>query len=413
MSEILLKTKAVERLKGSKVFQKQELYIQILVYLIASEKEGVVAKSSTIALELLGSQNGMNTSIKDSQIRMKIQKLRKELELFYLTEGKDEQYKLYIPKGEYALKLREEGKQVVESTVVFSSNKKLRVFIFSLLLVILLLIVTIGYLLLGRDFASEPVKKTSLVSSLLTDDELHIVLGSRGFYSEYDAGLGRKRFIFDEDIELPRSIYKMKVINNRFPDRNASNAEEKFRHVDIENMLLGNKIAVEWTLKGIGYSVLESTTIDQVQKITQNTVVISKMRSGDLYGLVSFFAKTRLVFKEGYQNVPTKLTHYIAKDSSHVPLYVSAMHDAPQYFLIKKVKTINEKSVLFLLPSSNRSRDYVFSRIYNEKFIQDILSYLEKKGSNADEFELLLEIDKQSSHRLVYLQTPNTLRFSY
>lgn len=83
MDERNKKLKIIEELKKSKTFPKNEMTFNILEYLVNEQAEGREVKSSSIAIDLLGLQG----SNQDAYIRNKLYYIRKELKLYYLSEG--------------------------------------------------------------------------------------------------------------------------------------------------------------------------------------------------------------------------------------------------------------------------------------------------------------------------------------
>jgi len=375
------------------------LYLSILDYLIKAEQNKEEVKSTTMAIDLLSSnEKTSKTKVQDSLIRNKVSKLRKELDMFYLTEGKNETIQISIPKGEYRVSLIDtnEKTNTTNNTVVIDNTKPLWFGIAALAIVIVALSL---FLFFGNNTI---VPQRSLISYMIDYHKpLDIIVGSRGFYSEYDPSLGRFRFIFDEDVDIPRNPFKLNLIKDKNPKRIVRDTEFIFRHADVNNLIFAAEIHREWGQLQQTSRILESTAVDQTSQISHNTVFISKMGSGDMYGLVDFFEKTRFKFANGYLHKPLKITHFVQDDGSLLAFEKEQIHDAPKYFLFKKVFTSSGHSVLFLLPSAADARKYVFEQFAKKDFIDDILNAI-GGVKNAKEFELLLEINKKSSYKIIY-----------
>jgi len=401
MQEIQKKFEVVEGLKKSKVFAKQELYLKILDYLIKAEQNKQEVKSTTIAIDLLSSKDKKEkTKVQDSLIRNKVSKLRKELDMYYLTEGKNNNLQISIPKGEYRVNLIDTNEKM--ATKKYSSyqvNSKIKV----LWGVIAFLSIVLSLSLYIQFFSSpHSHQKRSLVSYLIdTNKPIDIVVGSRGFYSEYDPSLDRFRFIFDEDVDIPRNRFKLDQIKLKNPKRIILDTEFIFRHADVGNLIYAAEIHREWGLLNQNSRILESTAIDQTSQISRNTIFISKMGSGDMYGLADLFNETRFVFEKGYLNRPLRITHFIKNDGTLLAFEKEQIHDAPKYFLFKKVFTPEGHSVLFLLPSAADAREYVFENTKNQNFISDVLKSMGTFDINR-EFELLFEIHEKASYKILY-----------
>ena len=375
MKSLSLKITAVNRLKESSVFSKKPLYIQILNYLIESEKKGVTVKSSMIAIDLLG-QDGLNSSNQDATIRSKVQNIRKDLDLFYLTEGKGEVQRLFIPKGSYKLELEDQKRisETIPNTTQFSKKGKASIAILSV--TALLAIVLNVYFILRIPESGITGHNTSLISLFLDKTKpLDIVVGDRGFYTEYDVELGRSRFIYDHDRDMPHTASKLRRHMLKYPERRIF-PEIVFYHCDIENMLLAANIKEEWALNGLEVEIIQSSKKKVIQK---NTVFISKASSGDLYNLSYYFSESRArlgLLKDEYGEI---FTYFLAEDS--IPLGISEefCDDVSRkckisYCIIKKVITETGHELLFLLPTDDAARNYMLNKLSNLSFREDILS---------------------------------------
>ena len=397
MTNTSLKHTAIKQLEKVAAFSNNDIYLKILYYLVDAEEKGKNVKSTTIAIDLLGKNDGFNSNIQDSLIRNKVLKLRKELDLYYLSEGKNEEYRLSIPKGQYKVKLS-------PLKLTKGKKKKIKTLIRTLLSIIAFLVLTIVFLLV---FSFNKVKSSGkqdfLVSSLMdTEKDLDIVVGSRGFYTEFDPEVNRHRFIFDSDIELPYNPEKFDSLKTSLPSRRLINSEFAFRHVDMMNVLIASKISTAWSFLGQENSILESTEIKDINKLKRNTVFVSKTGSGDLYDFGKILIhNSHFKFKPGFLNSPINITHLVKKDSL-IPILNFLEYDIPKYVVVKKVRNAQGLDVLFLLPSEDNSRDYLYHRLSNKTFIDDILNSFGSERKIPDEFELLIEINENASHKVIF-----------
>ncbi len=400
MQSSFSKFDAIDRLKQSEKFSNQDLQIKILEYLAKAEEEGKNIKSTTLAIDLLGKSDGANTSVQDAFIRTKVMNLRKDLDLFYLTEGKEEEYKISIPKGAYRLLLSHRNKKNNTTAIpIQTTSKRPRSFfmISVLLVVISMICLVFSYVITQK----KGDKLSSVVSLFLSKDSpLTIVVGSRGFYREYDTDLERYRFIFDSDVALPSQKSKFKKLEETHKERQIINIADKFRHVDMPNILLATELLKEWWQWGQESFIKESTAVDNAFKIKNNSLFISKMESGDLYDFTVYFEDSRCKFQTGDMNTPIYISHFIMPDSTPIHFYQQGKRNVSQYFLLKKVIAPNDKSILFLLVSNDFARDYVFSHLFDSNLQQDIIGLFEEKI--PDEFELLIKIKNKASHEVIY-----------
>ena len=162
-----LKLKAIDLLKKSESFPKKEFYFQILKYLIEEEKKGKNVKSLTIAIDLLNAKDHKGGKIQDSYIRSKVFSLRKDLDIFYLSEGMNFPLKIGIPKGKYKVNLISNNtKTLVQIKSKIKRNNRLLKL--SSIFSILLLLTTIYLCILLKTKHTNLDNKPSLVSLFLS-----------------------------------------------------------------------------------------------------------------------------------------------------------------------------------------------------------------------------------------------------
>ena len=402
-TEASLKLKAIQKIKESDSFSEQELFIQILEYLAKAEQEEKVIKSTTLAIDILGSNDHRDVSVQDVFIRNKVMNLRKKLNLYYLTEGKDEEHRISIPKGTYKLKITKVEVQTKDKDVLPQNEGKknkvpllltIGVAFFFLSSILLLTILLYGH--------SSP-SKTSLVSYFLDRKKpLNIVVGSRGFYKEYDLKMKRFRMIYDVDVELPTQEKKMNTMKTLNPKRKIASLENDFRHTDTPNLFFAAELHKEWGEAKSASVLKESFFYKNTSSIERNTVFISKLGSGDLFRFYRFFENTNCIFRKGILNTPKNIGHFKLNKNTEVSFKYDGLYNTPQYFLIKKVIAPNGYGVLFLLGSGDKPRDYILSRMYSEEFHQKIIQSFADPKELPNEFELLIEIKNNTQSTVIY-----------
>ena len=405
-----LKKEAISRLEKTEVFTKKELYLDILHYLVKAEQEGTSVKSSTIANDLLGIEDGRNGGNQDAVIRTKIQGIRKELKLFYLTEGKTEKYRLTLPKGSYKLELQnvETSKEAnyIEPNAQATTAKagvKRKIWLYSLSMAVCLLLLINTYLLFFDTPAQGNTFQSSVVTLLLGEKKpLTIVVGERGFYLEYDKDIMRYRYVFDFDTDLPHVSEKLASLIQAHPEKQI--VHNSFAHVDTENMMLAAELHKEQALMQSKSIIVKSRNLE---KIEQNTVFVSKTISGDMYNLSSYFLNSR--FKFSAPQSRGSLKYFMKKDSTILdldPKYEEYKNKEfiTSYYIIKKAITPNNHKILFLLPTDDGTRNYFMDRLYEPTFQSELQDSF--GGNVPEEFELLLEVKGSQyagiSHKIIY-----------
>lgn len=95
-----------DRIIKSGELGRSRTYAAILEYLAEHAIAGTVPKEISIAIDVLGRESDFDVG-KDSIVRVHIYHLRNKLNTYFARSGKQEKYKLEIPKGQYVLTISE------------------------------------------------------------------------------------------------------------------------------------------------------------------------------------------------------------------------------------------------------------------------------------------------------------------
>ncbi len=90
----------LKKILNSNEFCNSTVYGNYLTYLVNSTMEGKLLKETTIAFDVFGKDADFNPA-EDTIVRSHTYTLRKKLERYYFTEGKEDKYRIRIPKGHY------------------------------------------------------------------------------------------------------------------------------------------------------------------------------------------------------------------------------------------------------------------------------------------------------------------------
>jgi len=396
------KIEAINFLESSSTFPKSVIYFRIMRNIVAEEQAGNIVKSSTIAYEL-SNKPGNTEKINDAYIRSQVFRLRKELDLFYHKEGKNAEYQIFIPKGQYAIKLKTSQQELKKSRFSTSSMQKINWKLVSTIVVATLLCALFfTYIFTHR----QEKTNVSFVSHFVgKGSDFDILLGDRYFYQEYDTTLQRKRLIFDTDVSLPHTLLDFNKFAKDHPERNIKIALN-FTHTDTDNTIMAGLLSKELALNNLQGDILFSS---QLKSIKRNTVFVSKTNSGDLYELLTSYFFNSIcnfshsqIYKGNIASFNLKDSTILAKTSSQV---ISGKRNIISYCLIKKVVTTQNHSILFLLPTSDGARKYIIKKLFDAEFKVELLQAL--GGSVPEEFELLLKMKSLSfmnaqAHELIY-----------
>jgi len=101
-----------DRIINSGVLGRSKTYGAILRYLVECSIAGKTPKEAAIAVDVLGRDAEFDVS-RDSIVRVHIYHLRNKINQYYARYGKQEKYRLNIPKGQYIIttSLNEEAEE--------------------------------------------------------------------------------------------------------------------------------------------------------------------------------------------------------------------------------------------------------------------------------------------------------------
>jgi len=114
MSEQNLKIIEMEKILASPDFTKSRRYSELLRYLVEKQMEGTPVKEVSIAIDVFGKDATFDPA-EDTIVRVSIGNLRKRLEHYYLTEGKEDPLRIEIPRGNYEVRFNTPRQRTIRS----------------------------------------------------------------------------------------------------------------------------------------------------------------------------------------------------------------------------------------------------------------------------------------------------------
>lgn len=112
------KLESLEKVLSSKTFLRAPSSSVLLKYLVEATIKNKDLKETTISMELFGKNYADEKS--EAHIRVNVYHLRKKLDKYYEEEGKDDEWRILIKKGQYQVSFEERKKHVLPEK---SSNK--------------------------------------------------------------------------------------------------------------------------------------------------------------------------------------------------------------------------------------------------------------------------------------------------
>jgi hypothetical protein len=227
MSHEIIQKKLLEKITNSSEFVASKVYASYLSYLIEATNQGRPLKEVTIAIEFFSKDSTFNPA-EDTIVRAHTYTLRKKLENYYLNEGKDDEYRLRIPKGHYEAKFVQRTDELYHPKKLFQWLKK------RYYLIIIGLLIGLAAILWFENQANlkqlqeyqfvqpkDPIWKDYLRSQL----PILIVVGDHFFFDEYNPKYNQVVSVRDGKIN---SIEDLEELKARYPDDSVKPTDEPY-----------------------------------------------------------------------------------------------------------------------------------------------------------------------------------------
>ncbi len=216
-----------DKIANSSEFANSQINKNLLLFLIECYLRNETPKEATIAIKIFKRNDDFNPT-EDTIVRVYMHNLRNKLDAYYSAEGKNDKYKLQIPKGHYAVKFIPSGKKRIEKSIPFRTTRNI-----ICLFIVLLLIISLVYLWnqnreMQSDLNSLQVidRNNAIWKDYLTSDLQNlIVIGNHLFFSEFDTDLDRWQYIRDLQINTHEELEQYK---KRFPNKKIDETNEAY-----------------------------------------------------------------------------------------------------------------------------------------------------------------------------------------
>lgn len=181
-----------QRIIQSGELGRSRTYAAILEYLAEQAISGSTPKEISIAMEVLGRSSDFDVG-KDSIVRVHIYHLRNKLNTYYAKHGREEKWRVDIPKGQYMLATSTNVQEPSEVALSIAGRPQLRRSLTPWLAT--LAIVLLGFNLLQQNeeqqvAAANPYAATALWQPILDDEQpVLVLLGDYYIMGELDGGM--------------------------------------------------------------------------------------------------------------------------------------------------------------------------------------------------------------------------------
>lgn len=317
MTNSTTQKKYLGKILASNEFEGSKTYQQYLEYLVEAKDQGKDLKEVTIAIEFFGKDANFNPG-EDTTVRSHTYTLRKKLETYYLKEGKEDKYRIRIPKGHYEIALVSASQDKFSPKGILDHLIGNKVYV----VVIILLCLVVAYLSMQNVTLDQRIERYQIIdkSDPIWKDYLQsklpilIAVGDHFFFTEYSQMYPNLLAIRDGKIN---SIDDLRNFNAEHPDRKIQPADEPyFPYHSIWSLPPVLSILYSANQKPI---LRKSSWISPQVLGEYNIIYVGSIKT--LYNLQHTLLKSHFRFE-----ISPHLIKYLTPDTTSAQLFKTSLH---------------------------------------------------------------------------------------
>lgn len=371
------KNQSLKKLLEGTDFKSNDKYTKIVKYLFDAAIENRQIKESTIATECFENDSNYDPSI-DSYVRVYLSKLRKKIEHYYLTEGKEDEIRISIPKGHYSL----EFKNVDKKAPKFRFSKKLFFIVLPLIAVASIISFLIGNKF-GKDSHSAIPGNDKVWQDILSSEKKTLLVMGDYYFFSFPYAPDRKSYIRDVEINSDADLKKFIAKN---PNLQKDIKAIYHTYLDEHIPLCISYILPSFIANDINYDFKLASEVQLNDLNTYNIVYVGSYKSLNL--LSNIIGKLNFKYEVHQPNSSITFKDIITNETFNYQWITNAETKARNdYAMVIKVKGPSNNSFMFFLS------EHDFGNISTAKYftnLTEIKQFEEKLTSNY--FEALFEV---------------------
>ena len=228
MGNLSLQKESIEKILNSEEFASSHIYKSYLSYLLEAKQQEKSLKESTIAIEFFGKSADFNPA-EDAIVRSHTYNLRKKLETYYFKEGKEDKYRINIPKGHYEVTIVPASENDLAFKRRFGNllQNKFWILTILLLLTVLAIIAIRNRNLENKLDQYQIIERSDAIWKDYLQSELPvlIVVGDHFFFNEINGTYDNLLAMRDGKIN---SLEDLQTFISRHPDKKLQPADEPY-----------------------------------------------------------------------------------------------------------------------------------------------------------------------------------------
>ncbi len=380
------KLKSLEKILQNHDFDAKS-YQDLLSYLVNHEIKGEHVKEIGIAIDVFGRDSNFNPP-EDPIVRVYMSNLRKKLEHYYLTDGKEDRIRLVIPKGHYDVKFERQENNNKKKKI-----KKPHFYYLIFIPVIISLILIIVFLLYNRrNISNIPLKiaEDNLIwAEYITGNYPNlIVLGDYFFYYEQLVNENRRQFIRDPHINSSKEFDEF-LIRRYNGNKNINKLEFTYLRPSATWSMV-ELLPILWASPQKSYLKLGSE-LDWGDLENRNMIFVGSFKC--LYILNQLLSNTHFRYE-----ITTPRIFLLDDNGDTVKTYDTVWRDQgnyqKDYAIIAKIPQSNNTTLMLIMGFDEVSISEATKLITNPTILAKLESEFNQEKFEAPLFfELLVEVE--------------------
>lgn len=223
-----MQKECIEKILKSEEFSGSNIYQSYLTYLLEAKANQKNLKEITIAIEFFGKSSDFNPA-EDAIVRSHTYNLRKKIETYYLKEGRNDKFRVKIPKGHYDVEIvpASEERFSLKSGIIRLAHHKIWI------LITVILLFTCAASWIRNNSLRNNLKKYQIIDKndpiwrdyINSELPILIAVGDHFFFNEDNEMFDNLLAIRDGDIN---SLNDLENLRLKYPDRNLRPADEPY-----------------------------------------------------------------------------------------------------------------------------------------------------------------------------------------
>ncbi|UCD36914.1 MAG: hypothetical protein JSW54_08725 [Fidelibacterota bacterium] len=386
MTSDTVRRKVIDRILESEEFCNSSTYAQYLEYLFESTRKGTAPKETTIAIEFFGKGPDFNPA-EDTIVRSHTYQLRKKLERYYFTEGKNDKCQVVIPKGHYEVSFIQRSEGITSPKFLLQYIRK-----HYAAFTILALAVGIAALLIYNQSIRAQLDRYALIEpdDFIWKEYIHselpilVVPGDHFMFNvhsnEYDSDFSIR------DITI-NSLEDLENLRARYPDRSIIPADEPY----FPYHSIWSLPPVLSLLFSVNQQPILRKSSDIIPQILDEYNIIFTGSIKTLYTLKYTLASSHFDFE-----ITPHRVIYTPPDSTERQIFETNLHSpGPNEDLVLALKLPGpaDNAILIIASYSSLGAPEISNYLTKPKTrVQLAQLFQEKYGSTPDYFEILFRV---------------------